>query len=119
MIEDPDTMVFGNKKDHIEKAKMMNLRITSVNKLPKWAENKIKNLSEQKIGSESICVTEKVVKKISEYAKARKVNMVVMDSSNRLTEILKIKDLGSITRNVSELAGCLVLIAHHKVHFII
>jgi hypothetical protein len=43
---------------------MMNLRTTSVNKLPKWAENKIKNLSEQKIGSESICVTEKIVKKI-------------------------------------------------------
>ncbi len=38
--------------------------------------------------------------------------MIVMGSSNRLSGISKIKALGSVTRKVSELANCPVLIVH-------
>lgn len=47
-----------------------------------------------------------------EYAHDEKVDMIVMGSNNKLKGISKIKALGSITRKVSELADCPVLIIH-------
>ncbi|WP_148685498.1 universal stress protein [Candidatus Nitrosocosmicus hydrocola] len=112
LIEDPDTMIFGNNKELIEKAKMMNLGTTVENKWSERAQKKIKTLSEQEISYESICVTGKAADKILECAKTKKVDMIVMGSSNRLIGLSKIKALGSVTRKVSELADCPVLIVH-------
>jgi len=112
LIEDPDTVIFGNNKELIEKAKKMNLGTTVENQWPKRAQKKIKQLSEQGIASESICVTGKAAEKILECAKSREVNIIVMGNSNRLKGLSKIKSLGSVTRQVSELADCPVLIVH-------
>lgn len=111
-IEDPNTMIFGNNKKLIEKAKMMNIETTIESRWPKRAQKMIKRLSEQGIASESICVTGNAEEKILEYAKAKKVDMIVMGSSNRLQGLSKIKALSSVTRRVSELADCPVLIVH-------
>ena len=112
-IEDPDTMIFGNNRELIEKAKLMNLRPSSMkNTWHKRAQEKIKKLSEQNLQSDSKCLTGDIAEKILEYAHAKKVDMIVMGSSNRLKGISKIKALGSVTRKVSELADCPVLIIH-------
>lgn len=42
----------------------------------------------------------------------KKVDMIVMGSSNRVQGLSKIKALGSVTRRVSELADCPVIIVH-------
>lgn len=47
LIEDPDTMIFGNNKELIEKAKLMNLVTTIENREPKRAQKTIKRFSEQ------------------------------------------------------------------------
>jgi nucleotide-binding universal stress UspA family protein len=112
LIENPDTMIFGNNIELIEKAKLMNLRKTIENKWPKMAQKKMSKLDEKAIVSESLCVTGKAAEKILECAKAKNVDMIVMGSSNRLKGISKIKALGSVTRKVSELANCPVLIVH-------
>ncbi len=51
-------------------------------------------------------------KKLLEYARNEKIDMIVMGSSNRLKGLSKIKALGSVTRKVSELADCPELIIH-------
>jgi nucleotide-binding universal stress UspA family protein len=112
LIEDPDTMIFGNNIELIEKAKLMNLRTTIENKWPKIAQKKISKLDELSIASESMCVTGNAAEKILECAKTKNVDMIVMGSSNRLKGISKIKALGSVTRRVSKLANCPVLIVH-------
>ena len=48
---------------------------------------------------------------ILRFAKNNKIDMIVM-GSHRLKGILKIKALGSVTRKVSEVADCPVLIVH-------
>jgi nucleotide-binding universal stress UspA family protein len=111
-IEDPDTMIFGNNRELIEKAKLMNLRPSMENTWDKRAQEKIKNLSEQSLQSDSKCLTGDIAEKILEYAHSNKVDMIVMGSSNRLKGISKIKALGSVTRKISELADCPVLIIH-------
>ncbi|WP_458746538.1 universal stress protein [Candidatus Nitrosocosmicus sp. T] len=111
-IEDPDTMIFKNNRELIEKAKLMNLKPSMENTWYKRAQEKIKKLSEQSIQSDSKCLTGDIAEKILEYAHAKKVDMIVMGSSNRLKGISKIKALGSVTRKVSELADCPVLIIH-------
>ena len=111
-IEDPESMIFGNDKELIEKAKLMNLRPSMENTWQKRAQEKIKKLREQNLQSDSKCLTGDIAEKILEYAHSKKVDMIVMGSSNRLKGISKIKALGSITRKVSELADCPVLIIH-------
>jgi nucleotide-binding universal stress UspA family protein len=111
-IEDPDTMIFGNNRELIEKAKLMNLRPSMENTWHERAQEKIKKLSEQNLQSDSKCLTGDIAEKILEYSHANKVDMIVMGSSNRLKGISKIKALGSVTRKVSELADCPVLIIH-------
>ena len=111
-IEDPDTMIFGNNRELIEKAKLMNLRPSMENTWHKRAHKKINKLSEQNLQSDSKCLTGDIAEKVLEYAHPKKVDMIVMGSSNRLKGISKIKALGSVTRKVSELANCPVLIIH-------
>ena len=111
-IEDPNTMIFDNNKELIEKAKMMNLETTVENPYHKRAQEMIKKLDKQNISSDSAYLTGNIAEKILEYADTKKVDMIVMGSSKRLKGISKIKALGSDTRKVSELAKCPVLIVH-------
>ncbi len=111
-IEDPNTTIFKNNTELIEKAKMMNIRTTVDNIWPKRTQKQIKRLGKQNIASESICLTGIAAEKILECANSKKVDMIVMGSSSRLKGISKIKALGSITRKVSEMANCPVLIVH-------
>ena len=90
----------------------MNLRPSMENTWHKRAQEKIKKLSEQNFQSDSKCLTGDIAEKILEYSHAEKVDMIVMGSGNRLKGISKIKALGSVTRKVSELADCPVLIIH-------
>ncbi len=112
-IENPDTMIFGDNKELIEKAKLMNLRPSSMEDT--WrvrTQQKIEKLTEQHIESDCKCLTGDIAEKILEYVHDEKVDMIVMGSSNRLKGISKIKALGSVTRKISELADCPVLIIH-------
>jgi nucleotide-binding universal stress UspA family protein len=112
-IENPDTMIFGDNRELIEKAKLMNLRPSLMKDT--WhirTQQKIEKLREQNIESDSKCLTGDFAEKILEYVRDEKVDMIVMGSSNRLKGISKIKALGSVTRKVSELADCPVLIVH-------
>ena len=111
-IEDPDSMIFGNNKELIERARLMNIGKPTENGWNKRAKEKIEKLKELKIKSDSECLTGPTAEKILEYADAIKADMIVMGSSNRLRGISKIKALGSVTRKVSELANCPVLIVH-------
>ena len=111
-IEDPDSMIFGNNKELIERARLMNIGKPTVNGWNERAKEKIEKLKEQKIKSGSECLLGPAAEKILEYADAKKADMIVMGSSNRLRGISKIKALGSVTRKVSELANCPVLIVH-------
>ena len=83
-IEDPDTMIFENNRELIEKAKLMNLRPSMENTWQKRAQEKIKLLREQNLQSDSKCLTGDIAEKILEYSHANKVDMIVMGSSNRL-----------------------------------
>ena len=111
-IENPDSMIFGNNKELIERARLMNIGKPTVNGWNERAKEKIEKLKEQKIKSGSECLLGPAAEKILEYADAKKADMIVMGSSNRLRGISKIKALGSVTRKVSELANCPVLIVH-------
>jgi nucleotide-binding universal stress UspA family protein len=111
-IEDPNTMIFENNEELIEKAKMMNLETTTEDPWIKRAEEITDNLGKQNISSDIECLTGDVTEKIIEYAETKKVDMIVMGSSKRLKGISKIKALDSATRKVSELANCPVLIIH-------
>ncbi len=110
--EDADSMIFGNNRELIEMAKMMNIVKPTENGWNKRAKEKMEKLKEQKVQSDSECLNGRAAKKILEFADAKKADMVVMGSNNRLRGISKIKALGSVTRKVSELANCPVLIVH-------
>ena len=112
LIEDPNTMIFRNNTELIEKAKKMNIRTTMKNIWPERAKKQVKRLSEQNIASESICLTGLAAETILDCANSKKVDIIVMGSSNRFKGISKIKALGSVTRKVSEMADCPVLIVH-------
>lgn len=112
IIEDPNTMIFGNNEDLIQKAKMMNLKTTVEDIWTERASNLKDKLNYQKIASESVCLTGTASEKILEYAHYKEVDMIVMGSSKRFTGMSRIKALGSVTRRVSELAKCPVLIVH-------
>jgi nucleotide-binding universal stress UspA family protein len=90
----------------------MNLKTSKENQWIKKVQQNINKLNQQNITSESICLTGNAAEKILEYASTKKVDMIVVGSSNRLKGISKIKALGSVARKVSELADCPVLIVH-------
>jgi nucleotide-binding universal stress UspA family protein len=112
IIEDPNTMIFRNNTEIIEKAKMMNIRTTVEDTWSVRANEQIKKLSNRNIQSDSQCLRGSIAEKILEYANMKTIDIIVMGSSNRLKGVSKIKALGSVTRKVSELANCPVLIVH-------
>jgi len=112
LSEDPDSMIFGNNRELIEQARMMNIGRVTENKWKERAKEKIEKLSERNIKSDSECLIGHAAEKIAEFADAKKADLIVMGSSKRLKGISKIKAIGSVTRKVSELANCPVLIVH-------
>lgn len=110
-IEDPETMIFGKNREISEKAKLVNLRPSTIkNAWQKQAQRKIQKLREQNIKSNIRCLSGDIAEKILEHGLNEKVDMIVMGSSSRLRGISKIKALGSVTHKVFELVTYPVVI---------
>ncbi len=87
-------MIFGNNRELVEKAKLMNLRSSMENTWHKRVQEKIKKLRGQNYQSDSKCLTGNIAEKILEYAHDKKVDMIVLGSSNRLKGNFKNKSIG-------------------------
>ena len=77
----------------------------------KLVEIKEHELEKVKVSTTSACLVGAAADQILRYARTNKPDIIVVASS-RLKGISKIKALGSVTRKVSEMADCLVLIVH-------
>lgn len=77
----------------------------------KLVEIKGHQLEKDKVSITSDCLVGTAADQILRYAKTTKIDMIVMASA-RLRGLSKIKALGSVTRKVSEMADCPVLIVH-------
>lgn len=77
----------------------------------KMAEVKIRQMEKSNVDATCECVVGAAADQILRFAKNNKVDIIVM-ASRRFKGISKIKALGSVTRRVSELANCPVLIIH-------
>ncbi len=81
-IENPDTMIFGDNKELIEKAKLMNLRPSSMEDT--WlvrTQQKIEKLTEQHIESDCKCLTGDIAEKILEYERIRILKIYEFDKT--------------------------------------
>ena len=77
----------------------------------KLAETKGHELEKDKVSTTSDCLVGAAADQILRYARTNKIDIIVMASA-RLKGLSKIRALGSVTRKVSELADCPVLIVH-------
>lgn len=77
----------------------------------KMAEVKIHGIEKNNVSSACNCVVGSAADQILRFAKTNKIDIIIM-ASRRFKGISKIKALGSVTRKVSELADCPVLIIH-------
>jgi nucleotide-binding universal stress UspA family protein len=77
----------------------------------KLAEIKMHELEKHKVTANSVCLVGAAAEQILRYANTNKIDIIVMASA-RLKGISKIKALGSVTRKISEMADCPVLIVH-------
>jgi len=77
----------------------------------KLAEMKGHELEKEKVSTTSASLVGAAAEKILQYATTNKPDIIVMASA-RLKGLSKIKALGSVTRKVSEMADCPVLIVH-------
>lgn len=77
----------------------------------KFAELKEHELEREKVSATSACLVGNAADQILRYSKNNKIDMIVMASA-RLKGLYKLKALGSVTRKVSEMADCPVLIIH-------
>lgn len=77
----------------------------------KMAEVKINGLKKSNVEATCECLVGSAAEKILQFGKIKKIDLIVM-GSRRFEGLSKIKALGSVTRKVSELAGCPVLIIH-------
>jgi len=75
----------------------------------KLVEIKGHELEKDEVSTTSDCLVGTAADQILRYARANKIDIIVMASA-RLKGLSKIKALGSVTRKVSELAECPVLI---------
>jgi nucleotide-binding universal stress UspA family protein len=107
------TLILGNDKAAIEVA-----RVTIGKALEKgWnqrANTIIEKLKKEKniTHIRSYCAWGIASEEILKFVQDNKIDMVVMGSGKRLKGISKIGALGSVTRKVSEMADCPVLIVH-------
>jgi nucleotide-binding universal stress UspA family protein len=77
----------------------------------KMVEVKTHEIENDNVTLRGECRYGSAAEQILRLAKSNKIDMIVM-GSHRLKGILKIKALGSVTRKVSEIADCPVLIVH-------
>ncbi|ALI37091.1 Universal stress protein family protein [Candidatus Nitrosocosmicus oleophilus] len=109
----PRTLVLGNDKPAIEVA-----RVTIGKAIEKGWRQRAKTIidkleKEEKIPNvRSHCVWGVASEEILKFAERNKIDMIVMGPGKRLKGFSKIGALGSVTRKVSELANCPVLIVH-------
>ncbi|MBA2267126.1 MAG: universal stress protein [Thermoproteota archaeon] len=112
-IEIPASLILGNNRVVIERAQRSIGKALEKgwNQRAKTIMNKL--MKDDNIASiDSKCLNGVASEQILEFIDSNKVDMVVMGSSRRLKGVSKIRALGSVTRNVSELARCPVLIIH-------
>ena len=77
----------------------------------KMVEVKTHEIENDNVALRGECRNGSAAEQILRFAKNNKIDMIVM-GSHRLKGISKIKALGSVTRKVSEIADCPVLIVH-------
>ncbi len=112
-IEVPASLILGNDRVLIESArsKVNQALEKGWNKRAKDIIEKLKN-DKEILEIDNKCLTGDAAEKILEFTNLNKTDIIVMGASRRLKGISKIKSLGSVTRKVSELANCPVLIVH-------
>ena len=106
----PSTLILGNDSTLINKARRSIRRKLEVgwNKL---VELKAHEIEETKVDMIDYCIFGSAAEQILHFARNNNIGLIVM-ASRRLRGIHKVKALGSVTRKVSELADCPVLIIH-------
>jgi nucleotide-binding universal stress UspA family protein len=112
-IEVPASLILGNDRVLIERARR-SIGQALEKGWNKRAKDTIVKLKDERGVTEidSKCLTGNAAEKILEFADANKTDIIVMGASRRLKGISKIKALGSVTRRVSEMANCPVLVVH-------
>jgi nucleotide-binding universal stress UspA family protein len=110
-IEVPATLLLGNDRVLIARARRSIARSIE-QRWNKFADEKAKLLSSQKIRVASFIKTGDPAEQIVKFAKENQVDLIVM-GSRRLEGVSKIVvALGSVARKVSERASCPVMLVH-------
>lgn len=112
-IEVPASLILGNDQVLIEgaRSKIGKALAKGWNKRAKDLIEKLKN-DKDILEIDSKSLSGNAAEKILEFANTNKTDIIVMGASQRLKGMSKLKALGSVTRKVSELASCPVLIVH-------
>ena len=106
----PSTLILGNDSTMIQRARRSIRRQLEIgwNKL---VELKTHEIERTKVKMIDCCMYGSAAEQILRFAKNNNIDLIVM-ASRRFRDVHKIKALGSVTRKVSELADCPVLIIH-------
>lgn len=106
----PPSIILGSDPVLIKRARRSVMRELEQgwNKL---VEIKAHEIEKDNVSTTSDCLVGPVADQILRYARTNKIDIIVMGNA-RLKGLSKIKALGSVTRKVSELADCPVLIVH-------
>ena len=108
----PPSLLLGNDTVLINRARR-SLRRELEEAWNKMASLKIQDMKKLNVDVDATCecsaggATEKII----QFAKKNKVDIIVM-GSQRFKGVSKIRALGSVTRKVSEMTDCPVLIVH-------
>lgn len=109
----PASLILGNDRAAIEVARV------TIGKAIEKGWNQRANIIIEKLKKEknitsvkSYCIWGVASEEILKFTKDNNIDMIVMGTGKRLKGISKIGALGSVTRKVSELANCPVLIVH-------
>jgi nucleotide-binding universal stress UspA family protein len=109
----PASLILGNDRAAIEVARVT-IGKAIENGWNHRANTIIEELKKEKniTSIRSYCLWGVASEEILKFVEVNKIDMVVMGTGKRLKGISKIGALGSVTRKVSELADCPVLIVH-------
>ena len=106
----PSSLILGNDSTMINKARRSIRRNLELG-WNKFVELKAHEIEETKVVMTDYCVFGSAADQILRFARNNNIDLIVM-ASRRLQGIYKVKALGSVTRKVSELADCPILIVH-------
>jgi nucleotide-binding universal stress UspA family protein len=109
----PASLILGNDRAAIEVARLT-IGQAIENGWNQRANTIIEKLKKEKniTSVQSHCTWGIASEEILKFIEENKIDMVVMGAGKRLKGISKIGALGSVTRKVSELSNCPVLIVH-------